>query len=258
MTTPRRISICADDFAANEATSTAILELAGDRRISAVSCFSDSPIWQAAGPALREHRDQVLIGLHFNLTERFDSGRASLPGIILRSMSGTVDAAAVSRHLQRQIERFERVVGHPPDYIDGHEHVHALPVIRDVVAEVAAAKGGPIPVRDVGRFFGRTDAPLKRAVIRFLATHRARRSGRTAPVALNTRFAGDYSFAPGADYARLFADWLRAAPDRALIMCHPSAGNREHEFFRSPGYRELLERHAIRFLDRADLHPRSA
>jgi len=257
MTTPRRLIICADDFAAHEAASAAILELAGDRRLSAVSCFSDSPIWPVTGRALGELRDQVLIGLHFNLTARFDSGRSSLPGIIVRSLTGTVDAAAVRRHLKRQIERFERVVGHPPDYIDGHEHVHALPTIRDVVAEEAAASGAVIPVRDISRFFGRTDAPFKRAVIRFLATHRNRRSSAVPTLALNTRFAGDYSFAAGADYPGLFADWLRAAPDRALIMCHPSAGNREHEFFRSPGYCELLASHAIEFLDRGDLHPRA-
>jgi predicted glycoside hydrolase/deacetylase ChbG (UPF0249 family) len=46
-----------------------------------------------------------------------------------------------------QVAEFERLVGRPPDYIDGHHHAHAGPEIANEVAELAAHLR--IPVRSV-------------------------------------------------------------------------------------------------------------
>lgn len=265
----KRLILCADDFALDAAVSSAILELAAHGRISAVSCLVDGPDWDDAGRELLRQRDTVLVGLHFNLTldfgqPRANPGRAALGRTILAALTHRLDRAAVAAELERQIERFRAVAGHLPDFIDGHEHVHAFPLINAIVRRTAAevSPGSPIPIRSVDHFFGPTDAPLKRAVIRFLAARGSRDAAGIAPVELNTGFAGDYSLRANAGFPGLFQSWLETAPDRGLIMCHPrraasgqaaSAGAAEARFLDSPAFMSLCERHSIRLLRRDEI-----
>jgi predicted glycoside hydrolase/deacetylase ChbG (UPF0249 family) len=247
----RRVILCADDFALDADISEGILHLASAGRLSAVSCMTDSPSWGDAGAELRRLRAPVALGLHFNLTQPFGFGERPLGAWIAASVVRAVDRSAVRAHLLRQIDAFRAVVGAPPDFIDGHQHVHAFPVIREVVAAVAAEAGGdgPIPLRDVRRFFGPTDARLKRYVIGSLA-----RTCVAAGTPFNEAMSGDYSLSAGADYEGLFAGWLAAAPDRGLIMCHPAAagagerptaGARELAFLESDALPDLLARHGL-------------
>jgi predicted glycoside hydrolase/deacetylase ChbG (UPF0249 family) len=265
----RRLTVCADDFALDAAVSSAILELAAHGRISAASCLVDGPDWEDAGRELLRHRDTVLTGLHFNLTldfgqPRTNPGRAGLGRTILAALTHRLDRAAVTAELERQIERFRAVTGQLPDFIDGHEHVHAFPLINQIVRRTAAevSPGDPIPIRSVNQFFGPTNAPLKRAVIRFLAARGSRDAAGIPKVELNTGFAGDYSLHANAGFAGLFEAWLETAPDRGLIMCHPrreapgraaSAGAGEFRFLDSPAFVSLCERYSIRLLRREEI-----
>lgn len=265
----KRLTLCADDFALDAPVSSAILELAAHGRISAVSCLVDGPEWDDAGAELLRHRDTVLMGLHFNLTLAFGQrgtgpGRAALGRTIVAALMHRLDRAAVAAELERQIARFRAVAGSLPDFIDGHEHVHAFPLINPIVRRIAAevSPGKPVPIRSVRQFFGPTDAPLKRAVIRFLAARGHRDAAGSPQVDLNTGFAGDYSLRANAGFPGLFETWLETAPDRGLIMCHPrreisgqaaSAGAEEFRFLESPALASLCERHSIRLLRRDDL-----
>jgi predicted glycoside hydrolase/deacetylase ChbG (UPF0249 family) len=281
----RSLILCADDFALDEAVSEGVLRLVAARRVSAVSCFTDAPLWSEAGAELRGRAGhEIALGLHFNLTEGFGAGERPLGYWLAASLLRVLDARAIGSRLRRQIERFREVAGRPPDFIDGHQHEHALPVIRYAVAAVAAEAGSrPIPLRDVRRFFGPTDAPFKRFVISRLARAGANplgREDRSAPVAgreagadgatdparavyLNAAMSGDYSLSADADYRGLFAAWLAAAPERGLVMCHPAAAlttahsgapakaphrgasNRELAFLESDEFSELLAEHEI-------------
>jgi hypothetical protein len=261
----RQLTICADDFALDEAVSSAVLRLAEAGRVSAVSCFADSPLWDTAGKKLERFRDRVLIGLHFNLTHTFEERNPTLNRIIFDALSFRINAEAVRKRLARQIDRFTDVTGSLPDFIDGHHHVHALPIVSGIVRRMAAEStlGAAIPIRSVNRLFGPTDAPIKRHAIRFLAALGSLGRHDGAYRQLNTAFAGDYSLRPDTDYGELFQGWLESAPDGALIMCHPSlgrgvrrtpttAGEQEYRFLASAGYAHLLEWHAIRLLRRSD------
>jgi len=248
------ILLCADDFAQDRAISSGILALAEAGRLSAVSCFSDSPLWPELGRELtRAHKD-LLIGLHFNLTHPFGFAERPLWYWMVRSVANRLDTGELRAALERQLARFTEVAGRLPDYIDGHQHVHAFPRIRDVVAEAALSRPGrvAIPIRDVSAPVGPTDAPVKRAVIRALA-RLGRMPGNQIP--LNSAFAGDYSLSPNAPYARLLAGWLTDSPAGTLIMCHPGheapgvvphARAKELEVLASPGFQELLTRNGCR------------
>jgi predicted glycoside hydrolase/deacetylase ChbG (UPF0249 family) len=259
----RRITLCADDFALDAVVSSSILELAARGRISAVSCFADAPLWVEAGSKLLRHRGHVLIGLHFNLTQCFDEACTTLYKTILAAVTRRLDPMTVRLRLFRQIDRFTAVVGELPDFIDGHEHVHAFPVVADVVRRIAdeASPEAPIPIRSINDFFGPTDAPLKRTVIRSLAALGGRETAGVRQIRLNTAFAGDYSLR-AQSFGTLLKSWLAMAPDRALIMCHPgraaagdaaSAGSEESRFLGSPAFANLFDKHSLRFLRRDEL-----
>lgn len=256
MSRPKWIIVCADDFAFNESVDEGVLRLIAAGRLSAVSCMTDSPLWRAAGARLRDAAASVALGVHFNLIEPFGHGERPLAEWIARSLVGAIDSASVRGHLERQIEQFAGVIGRLPDFIDGHQHVHAFPVLRAVVRDVAVGlePQRALRIRAVDRFFGRTDAPLKRWVIRRLAL--AGRPAGDPSLRMNTAFAGDYSLAAEADFAGLMADWVAAAPSGSLIMCHPAAaaggaGPRELQFLLSDRFRELLAQHSAALETRA-------
>jgi predicted glycoside hydrolase/deacetylase ChbG (UPF0249 family) len=245
------VIVCADDFAQNLAISDGILKLVEADRLSAVSCFADSPLWPVAGPRLMSARATLLVGLHFNLTYPFGYGEKPLSHWLLRSIAGSVDTDALRGALERQLELFCTVARRPPDFIDGHEHVHAFPQIRNVISELVLERAelAKTRIRDVAHPIGSTDAPLKRHVIRTMARLG---SEPEACRAFNTGFGGDYSLTAGAPYETLFAGWLADAPPGTLIMCHPRGPRRratptaqdfEYEFLASSRFLDALERH---------------
>lgn len=265
MTPLKRIILCADDFGQDKAISDGILQLVEAGRLSAVSCFSDARLWRERGPDLiASGGGELLIGLHFNLTYPFGYAERPLRRWIADSMTGRLSVEELRAHLQRQIDSFGAIRGRLPDFIDGHQHVHAFPGIRSVVherAEAAAAGGTALPIRDVSAPLGKTDAPLKRRIIRMLANW-----GPAPPNAaahrLNESFAGDYSLTARADYPGLFADWLAASADGGLIMCHPGqAGEsgehavreRERAFLASDELAALLSSRGCRLATRSAL-----
>ncbi len=223
MSASKSIAVCADDFAFDSSVCDGILQAVSAGRLSAVSCMTDAPLWPEAGRALRDAAADVELGVHFNLIEPFGHGERPLAEWIVRALVRAFDPAAVHAHLERQIRRFVDVIGRLPDFVDGHQHVHAFPGLRAVVEATVAGLQPErhVRIRAVDRFFGRTDAPLKRRVIRWLA--RSGAHGSASALRMNTSFGGDYSLSAAADYEALFADWVRAAPDGALIMCHPAA-----------------------------------
>jgi predicted glycoside hydrolase/deacetylase ChbG (UPF0249 family) len=68
------------------------------------------------------------LGLHLTLT-----GQRSLPRLALAACLGRLDAGAVAIALRDQLDAFLAAFGRPPDFIDGHQHVHLLPVVRGQV-----------------------------------------------------------------------------------------------------------------------------
>ena len=227
MTNSRRLAICADDYGLGPAVDRGILALAGQGRIGALSCLVTPPRWTAAGPMLRQCT--AATGLHFNLTEGEPLSAAlrahwpRFPGLAkLMAMAflGRLPGA-LAEEFHAQLQRFVAVVGRAPDFIDGHQHVHALPGVRPIV--LAAAQSLSLTLRNTGRAVGPGFA-FKRRVIeacggRALAAEMRARGLPAAPA-----LVGVYGLAASADYRALMRGWLRDAPDGALLFCHPAQG----------------------------------
>jgi predicted glycoside hydrolase/deacetylase ChbG (UPF0249 family) len=118
-----------------------------------------------------------------------------------------------------QFTAFEQASGRAPYHLDGHQHVHHLPGVRDLVlAQVAARRG--LRVRDTGCVRG-TGHALKRWLIEATGGQRLRAALLRQGWQANTQLLGVYGFS-GTGYRQLMQQWLKALPARgALIFCHP-------------------------------------
>jgi predicted glycoside hydrolase/deacetylase ChbG (UPF0249 family) len=114
----RTLIITADDFGLHPSYDAGMIEAATAGAIDGVGVMVDRTPLRVAELANRS----VAIGLHL------DEG------------DGTLDA----RGVRIQVESFERLVGRPPGYIDGHHHCHASPAIARVVAAAAAELDAPV------------------------------------------------------------------------------------------------------------------
>ncbi len=223
----KKIILCADDYAQSAAISAGILQLVQQQRLSAVSCFSEGEFWSRPENGLFDYRDRIDIGLHFNLTQPFaNAAIAALPldNVMRSALSGRIDRASIATALHAQLDRFESVAMQAPDFVDGHQHVHVLPGIRDVVvAELLQRYREKKPyLRAVNPRLPGHGGFIKPLVLKLLSNgfnDLAQRCG----LRTNAGFAGIYSLQPHADFAALMRRWLSSARNGDLLMCHPGA-----------------------------------
>lgn len=230
-----RIVLCADDYAMTDGVSRSIEYLAHEGCLSATSAMVTTPHWPELGARARDLRAHVAVGLHINLTlgaplgampSLAPSGKLPRVGeVTARALRGEIDREEIAAEVLRQLDRFETVCGHPPDFVDGHQHVHALQGLRDgVIDALSARRRDPLPlVRDPA---DRLSAILKRgtALPKTLSLHwLARGFGaavRRAGFPVNDSFAGVSDFLPSSAVREFERAAIGASPLH-LVMCHP-------------------------------------
>lgn len=222
----RRFTLCADDFGQSRPINTAIIELIRVWRVGATSAMSQGPAWPEGARALRDYQQLTDVGLHLNLTHRFEG----LPNIrpllwwLFAVSRSKVERAQVRDAFRSQIDLFVKHFGRLPDYLDGHQHVHAFPILREVLTELVDEywKDRPRPwVRAPDRLLDSGGAPLKSWVLKRAArgfTAHLEREG----LRYTKKFGGLYALDPAADYPKLMRRWLHQLPSGTLLMCHPS------------------------------------
>jgi hypothetical protein len=215
------VVLCADDFGQGAAADAGILRLVESRRLTAVSCMAQGPCWEADAPPLLARADVVDAGLHLDLTDGAGgTPPVGLASLVVRSYARRLDAGEVERRLGAQLDAFERTARRPPAFVDGHRHVHQLPVVRDALLGVLRARYGPA-MPFVRCTVPRRARGAKALVIAALGGFALRRSLRRGGVPHNRDFAGVYDFDPGADYPGLMRRWLEGVEDGGLVLCHP-------------------------------------
>jgi predicted glycoside hydrolase/deacetylase ChbG (UPF0249 family) len=148
----RLLVVVADDFGIGVETSRGIIDAARDGPVTGTSALVVAEACEASLPLLDGAPDLEL-GLHVALTGGFrpiqatrasglvgrDGRFGSLATLCAACLTGRVSRAALRDEIAAQAERLRRLADRPPVYFDGHHHAHELPVIRDVVAELAQA-----------------------------------------------------------------------------------------------------------------------
>lgn len=261
----RTILLCADDYALHPLVDDAVQQLAQAGRLSATSCMTTSPRWMEAAASLKPLRPLLSAGLHFNLTEGHDHAQAAqaLGEVIrtayLRQMSKTQMRKEWRAQWRKQLDAFELAMGTAPDFIDGHQHVHQLPGLRDAMqAELQSRYAAhEMPwVRSTAPASGLWRSP-KAAIIALLGGWTTTRRLQQAHVPMNHGFGGVYDFdAPdAASYGAYMASWLPHMSHGGLLMCHPASGvvvgdaigqqrPVEFEYLMSDAFGELLQRNS--------------
>ncbi len=231
---PVAICIAVDDFGLHSGINQAALRLASIGRVQAIGCMVGGPAWRGWSTlARRLAPDMVDLGLHLDLTEvpLLERTLRPLDVLIRDSVLRRIDRRGVRAEIRAQLDAFEQTIGRSPTYVDGHQHVHQLPVVRDeLLAELLYRYGRPGPwlrsTRSVGLLGARAQlgarAAFKPWVIESLGARGLGRLARRGGWRQNARLLGVYDFTGGPqDYARRLDGWLRIARHGDLLMCHP-------------------------------------
>jgi predicted glycoside hydrolase/deacetylase ChbG (UPF0249 family) len=235
---PRPIVLCADDFGLAPGVSNAIAELIAAGRLSATSCMSNCGDWRRAAAMLRETvaTHPADIGLHLTLTDHAplsparglvsDGRLPPLSHLLPRALFRRLPAAAIHDELRAQLDVFEDIWGAPPDYIDGHQHVHLLPTVREAVVDEILRRypAKRVWVRDCVE-------PAPRCAKRGVSVSKAlfisqlgrglRQLGREAGLPMNEGFSGLHEFSSGRSFRERMQAFLVGLGRRPLVHVHP-------------------------------------
>ena len=136
--------IIADDFAMSKGVNTAIIELCNQRLLSGVSVMVTGGFYQDYLEELKKQQaNKIKIGLHLDLTfgKAIYSSRNqilvnekkifknSFLKIFLLSFFKKKDLLRVLyREINQQLKTLSKDLGEV-DYIDGHQHIHTIPLV---------------------------------------------------------------------------------------------------------------------------------
>lgn len=220
-----KVCFCADDFAMNIQIDQAICQLIEQGSLQAVSCMTQSPFWANDALKLKQYAATIDVGLHFNLTHVFDAQTLSYPlgQLMLRAWSHQLDKKLILKSIQQQWNYFIEVIGHQPDFIDGHQHVHQFPIIREVLIGFLKEQQFKGWVRSLSQTVNLAPYRFKSQLLQMLGARRLTQLCQKAKIAQNEQFAGIYDFSI-TNYRNLCQQWFSHAEQQLLIMCHPSTG----------------------------------
>ncbi len=142
MTPRRRVALCVDDFGLHAGVNAAVFRLAELGRLNAVSCMVAAPAWGDSAAALAAlPRDKIELGLHLDLTEHpMRQPARRLPHLIAAAYARRLDREPLRAEIEAQLDAFEAHAHRAPDYVDGHQHVHQLPVVREVLLQALSRR----------------------------------------------------------------------------------------------------------------------
>lgn len=226
------LTLCADDFGMSDGVDDAILRLVERGLLTAVSCMSLGPCWARDARALADlAQGRCDLGLHLDLTEfAADTVRHPLGRLIARAYLGRLDRAALAASIEQQLDAFEAAAGLPPAFVDGHQHVHQLPGVRELLLQALARRGGSAPgpwIRNTrpalgGRWNDSDDR--KHRVIAALGSRALQRACARQGLRQNADMLGVYPFdGSAADYEARLQRWLDRVGPATLLMCHPAS-----------------------------------
>ncbi|MBB4041445.1 hypothetical protein GGR34_003122 [Microvirga flocculans] len=271
----RNVILCADDFGLADGVSRGIVELAEMGRLSATGAMTNMPGWRRAAPNLRPLKSRIGIGLHLNLTTGSPLG--PMPGLapsgtfpplkelLAKAVRRRLDPAEIARQIARQLDAFVEAHGADPDFVDGHQHVHVLPVVGPVLIEVLKERGyaGRLWLRDpsdspasiLRRSVGRNKALIVKSLSRGFAGRAHAAGFRT-----NKGFSGFAPFDLSVPAGRIFEEAFSHLGPVPLVMCHPgyvddelrgldpAVESREDElkYLKSDAFGEFLKERGLR------------
>ena len=229
-----QINVIADDYGLSPGVSGAIRELIGCGRLTGTGCMTLFPEWPEQSQLLRRlnPESRADIGLHLTLTDfaplsrpGADKKLPSLPRLLSASLLHQLDQEMINAELDAQLERFVDGIGRLPDFIDGHQHVHFLPVVRRwLEARIdRLRRDGNLPwLRGAPSILLGTSVGI-RAKIAFVETVATGFDRRMTAAGFPVRgpLAGFYNWNRPGDFLTVIGQLQSGLPQNAVLMCHP-------------------------------------
>lgn len=254
----RKLLLCADDFGISPGINQGITYLASKSRLSAVSCMSVAQYFEEAAKNIQSLHLQVALGLHITLTylPSLSTGKRMVPEVTLLKQTWLrqIDKQWLYKEMDMQFQRFIDVFGMAPDFVDGHQHVHVLPVVRDIFFALREKYAPNSWVRNVVDIHG---LEKKRAILavmgwRFLQQLRSRK------IRHNTAIYGFYDYTRPQQFEQLFAQWVSSMSTKDISLCYVHPGfpdatlaqvdtvttprQKEYQFFDSEAFLTMQEK----------------
>jgi predicted glycoside hydrolase/deacetylase ChbG (UPF0249 family) len=239
----KSIVLCADDYGQAPAISQGIITLIQHGRLSATSCLVNTSFWLEHAKWLLPYRGQIDMGLHFNLTEgkalsqlfikTYGQRLWPLTTLLRKAFFRDLNQSVIEAECQAQITHFEESMGFLPRFIDGHQHVHQFPIIRDALMKVYNERlsSQKSYIRLTNEKIKLIDyiKDFKKIVIHSMGTKALKHLLEAHHIPHNQTFAGIYSFSKMDKFDELFPQFLQEIGDKGLIMCHPGLQSAEGE-----------------------------
>lgn len=149
--TRKRLVINADDFGYCDQRNRGIVESFQNGVVSSTTLLVNA--FKASEAVLLSRQCGIPLGLHVNLTEGipvkmkcssltsengFFKGKFGFREALKR---GEVDLEEVKQEIHAQLQWFVDAVGLLPTHIDGHQHVHIMPQVCEIIAVVMKNAG---------------------------------------------------------------------------------------------------------------------
>jgi chitin disaccharide deacetylase len=137
--TRRYLIVNADDLGASAGVNRGILEAHERGIVTSASLMVDMPA-AAEFASRKDEAPRLSVGLHATLTS--EGGELK------------IELGECRETLERQLQRFDLLLGRAPTHLDSHHNVHLeYPALGTVFEETAAELGVPLRARSAARYY---------------------------------------------------------------------------------------------------------
>ncbi len=245
----RRVAVTADDYGLTRAVTDTVLEAVDCGALTRVSILANGFVFDYAVAEYMKRQDRLEIGVHVNLTEGRPLTRAPLltdaNGFFRYTPQGLLAVyffsfpaaraaiyAAIQAEVEAQVEKVQTALGGHAIAVDGHQHIHVIPFVLDVLLDMHARSRFAhirIPYEHFALVFGRIGAYFGKGMFRFLAlnalSHRAKERVRAVGIPHNDSFIG--TLFSGRLSVDVVAEALALSRGVVEIGTHPGSADRQ-------------------------------
>lgn len=233
--------IIADDFGLDPAHDDVIIDLLQNDAINGTSVMVSDRLDSARVEKLKATRtsNNIQVGLHLNLTEEMEGipSYGSILSLWFSLMMGSIKPVAVANSYEDQLTRFQKAFGFAPDFIDGHQHCHAIsqngPALLKI-SMVLSNENQNFWVRSpAARELTDALSECRRGGLKTLLVmwwgEGLRRNLIKNGIKTNLDFSGFIAYKSPTAFAKTYRDIFANRRENCLIMVHPGSTKAECE-----------------------------
>ncbi len=269
ITNSKSVAVCVDDYGMHESVNEAVVELIERRRVTSTTVMVGGAASVSGAGLLRGLNSHSFeVGLHLDFTAyplRLHDFKGRLDRLIQAAYLRQLNVVSVAQEIALQLDQFENQFNRPPTFVDGHQHIHQLPIVREALLRLLAqryAHQTPWIRRTLppGICFDSMLAfksSIKAKIIGALGASKMNQLMKQTKIKGNTRMLGVYGEPISVQaHLALMQSWLALTTGGELLMTHAAnaviSGDdfyasrvQEYELLKSDAFGQMLVSHGI-------------